>query len=102
MSILFNPFPISNTSDLSKLKEFADDIFKFDKYGRKFSKQLENTVGKRRNCSLRAISPLPNHVLRRLVQQRGKKPGLVWERLRYMESASSGELFKAIIALLFL
>ena len=31
---------------LSKLKEFADDIFKFDKNGRKLSKQVENTVGK--------------------------------------------------------
>ena len=29
-----------------KLKEFADDNFKFDKNGRKFSKRVENTVGK--------------------------------------------------------
>ena len=29
------------------MKEFADDNFKFDKYGRKLSKQVENTVGKR-------------------------------------------------------
>ena len=32
--------------DWSKLKEFADDNFKFDKNGRKLSKQVENTVGK--------------------------------------------------------
>ena len=32
--------------DSSKLKEFADDNFKFDKNGRKLSKQVENTVGK--------------------------------------------------------
>ena len=32
--------------DYSKLKEFADDNFKFDKNGRKLSKQVENTVGK--------------------------------------------------------
>ena len=31
---------------LSKLKEFADDNFKSDKYGRKDSKRVENTVGK--------------------------------------------------------
>ena len=31
---------------LCKLKEFADDNFKFYKNGRKLSKQLENTVGK--------------------------------------------------------
>ena len=32
--------------DSSKLKEFADDNFKFDKNGRKFFKPVENTVGK--------------------------------------------------------
>ena len=30
----------------SKLKEFADDRFKFDENGEKFSKRGENTVGK--------------------------------------------------------
>ena len=32
--------------DSSKLKEVADDNFKFDKNGRKLSKHVENTVGK--------------------------------------------------------
>ena len=32
--------------DSSKLKEFADDYFKFDENGRKLSKWDENTVGK--------------------------------------------------------
>ena len=32
--------------DSSKLKEFADDNFKFDKNEGKFSKRVENTVGK--------------------------------------------------------
>ena len=31
---------------VSKLKEFADDNFKFDENGRKLSKWVENTVGK--------------------------------------------------------
>ena len=44
--------------DSSKLKEFADDNFKFDENGKKLSKQVEKT-GKRRNCSLQAISPFP-------------------------------------------
>ena len=39
------PFPKREILDSSKLKEFADD-FKFDENGRKFSKRLENTVGK--------------------------------------------------------
>ena len=30
----------------SKLKEFADDNFKFDKNGCKLSKRVENIVGK--------------------------------------------------------
>ena len=32
--------------DSSKLKEYADDYFKFDQNTRKFSKQIENSVGK--------------------------------------------------------
>ena len=32
--------------DSSKLKEFADNNFKFDEIGRKFSKWVENAVGK--------------------------------------------------------
>ena len=32
--------------DSSKLKQFADDNFKFDENGRKLSKRVENTVGK--------------------------------------------------------
>ena len=32
--------------DSSKLKEFADDSFKFDENGRKFCKRVENNVGK--------------------------------------------------------
>ena len=31
--------------DFSKLKEFADDNFRLDETGRKFSKRVENTVG---------------------------------------------------------
>ena len=40
------------------MKEFAENNFKFNENGRKLSKRVENT-GKRRNCSLRAISPFP-------------------------------------------
>ena len=32
--------------DSSKLNDFADDSFEFDENGRKFSKRVENTVGK--------------------------------------------------------
>ena len=40
------PFPKQRILDPLKLKEFADDNFIFDKNGRKFSKWLENNVGK--------------------------------------------------------
>ena len=45
--------------DSSKLKEFADDNFKFDENDREFFKRVEKQCEKRRKCSLRAISPFP-------------------------------------------
>ena len=44
---MVKPFPKRQILDASKLKEFADDNSKFDGNGRKFSKRVENTVGKR-------------------------------------------------------
>ena len=43
---MFYLFPIRQILDSPKLKEFADDNFKFDGNGRKFSRWVENTVGK--------------------------------------------------------
>ena len=39
-------FPKRQVLDSSKLKEFADDNFRFDETGRKFSKQVANIVGR--------------------------------------------------------
>ena len=39
-------FPIRQILDFSKLKEFADNNSKFDGNGRKFSKRVENSMGK--------------------------------------------------------
>ena len=44
--VSFNPFPNDKILDKSKSKAFTDDNFLFDKNGRKFSKQVENIVGK--------------------------------------------------------
>ena len=44
--LLFNPLPDNKILDWSKLKQFANDNFKFDENNRKFSKWVENTVGK--------------------------------------------------------
>ena len=43
---LFNPLPDNKILDWSKLKQFAEDNFKFDKNSTSFSKRVENTVGK--------------------------------------------------------
>ena len=40
------PLPKREILDSSKFKEFADDNFKFNENSRKFSKRVENTVGK--------------------------------------------------------
>ena len=44
--IRFNPLPDDRILDKSKLKQPADDNFKFDENSRKFLKRIENTVGK--------------------------------------------------------
>ena len=43
---LVNPLPVDKILDRSKLKQSADDNFEFDENSRKFSKRVENTVGK--------------------------------------------------------
>ena len=40
------PFPKGQIFDSSKLKEFADDNFKFEEIGQKFSNRVKNNVGK--------------------------------------------------------
>ena len=44
--LFFLTFPKRQILDASKLKEFSDDNLKFDENGRKFSKRVENIVGK--------------------------------------------------------
>ena len=44
--IVFNPLPDDKILDRSNFEQSADDNFKFDENCRKFSKRVENTVGK--------------------------------------------------------
>ena len=44
--IVIKPFSKRQSLDSSKLTEFADGNFKSDENGRKFSRLVENTVGK--------------------------------------------------------
>ena len=43
---MFNPFPKRQILDSSKLKEFEDNNFEFNENGIRFSKRVENAVGK--------------------------------------------------------
>ena len=45
--MVYQPIARRKILDCSKLKELADNNFKFDENGKKLSKQVENTVGKR-------------------------------------------------------
>ena len=69
------PITRRQTLDSSKLKEFAEENFKFDENSRKLSQRVEKHCGKRRNCSLRAISPFSS-VFKRLVSQGRQKAPL--------------------------
>ena len=42
----FNPLPDDKILERSNLKQSADDNYKFDENSRKFTKRVENTVGK--------------------------------------------------------
>ena len=46
LSLKYYSFPKRQVSDSSKLKQSADDNFRFDESSRIFSKRVENTVGK--------------------------------------------------------
>ena len=59
MKVGFNLFPKRQFLDSSKMKDLADDNFKFDENNRMFSKRVENAVGKGEIARLRAISPFP-------------------------------------------
>ena len=71
-------------SNSSKPIAFADDNLKSDEIGRKFSKRVENTVGKgeiTRNEQFLLSSPIvfSKDLHYRYIKKK-KKPGLVWER----------------------
>ena len=61
--------------DSSKPKEFADDNFNFVENGRKFSKWVENTVGKGEIAHYKQFLH-SNSVFLRLILQTSKNQGL--------------------------
>ena len=75
----FNPLPDDKILDRSKLKQSADDNFKLDENSRKFSKWVENTVGKGEITSTFSFS---HSVFKRLVSQGRQKVSLCGNGLR--------------------
>ena len=74
------PSPRRQILDSSKLQEFADDNFKFDENGRKFSKRVENTVGKGEIARYEQFLIFPQ-CFQKTCTADIQKPGLVWERI---------------------
>ena len=64
--------------DSSKLKEFADNNFKFDENGRKLSKQVENTVGKGEIARYEQFLPFPQ-CFQKACFPEASKGVIVWE-----------------------
>ena len=82
-------FPKQQILDPSKLKEFADNNFKFDENGRKLSKWLENTVGKGEIVHATSNFSFPHCVFERLVLQTRKNQGLFGKGLMHLQKVST-------------
>ena len=64
------------------MKEFAGDNFKFDENGRRFSKWVENTVGKGEIARVEQFLLFPQSFFKGLVLQTRKNQGLFGKGLR--------------------
>ena len=80
-----NPFPKRQILDSSKLKEIADNNFKFDENGRKFFRWTGNTVGKGEIAHYNNFF-FSLGVFKRLVLQTHKIQGLFGKGLSFMPS----------------
>ena len=69
--------------DSSKLKELADNNFKSVEIDRKFSKRVENTVGKGEIARYEQFLLFPP-CFQRVCSAGRFKPGLVWERVKHI------------------
>ena len=66
------------------MKEFADDDFKIDKKGRKLSKQVENTVGKREIARYEQFLLFPQ-CFQKACFPEASKGVIVWEWVKKMQ-----------------
>ena len=72
----------------SKLKEFADDNFKVDENGAKFSKQIKNTVGKGEIACYKQFLLFPQYFQKTCTEDT-ENPGLFLERVKNDSSNKS-------------
>ena len=84
----FNPFHKREILDSSKLKEFADDNFKLDDNGSKFSNWVENTVGKVEIAHNEQFL-LFQQCFQKTFTADTLKSGHVWKRVNVMVSISN-------------
>ena len=78
----FNPFPKRHILDASKLKALADNKLEFDENGRKFSKQVENTLWAKEKLIVTSNLSI-HYVFKRLVLQTCKNQGLFGKGLKH-------------------
>ena len=79
-----NPLPDDKIVDWSKLKQFTDDNFKFDENSRRFSKQVENTVGKGEIAHYKQFLLFPQCFLKACFPG-ASKGVIVWEWVKKTE-----------------
>ena len=80
--------PNDKILDWSKLKQSADDNFQFDENSRKFSKQVENTVGKGQIARYEQFL-LFHSVFKQLVSQGRQKVSLSGNGLTLYQTTKS-------------
>ena len=73
-----NPLPDNKIFDWFKLKQFADNNFEFDVSSRKFSKLVENTVGKEEIAHYEQFLLFPQ-CFQKVCFPRASKGVIVWE-----------------------
>ena len=78
-----SPIPKWEILNPSKLRGLADDNFEIDKMAES-SPTARKHYGKRRNCSLRAISPFPTVFSKKTCTVDTQKPWLIWERVNHL------------------
>ena len=72
--------------DSSELKEFADDNFKCNENGSKFSKKVQNILGKQKLLVTSNFS-FSHSVLKSLVLQTRKNQSLLWKGLNSLPNS---------------